>query len=210
MSDSPRRRHPTPSTSRGLASAFDAVRFTPDRILNLRASLPTAADAAYRAESWLRERQAADAGDVLIITGQGHGSPDGIPVVRAAVVRLFPSLRRAGVIAAVQEHNPGSFVVRLASLQALVNAPRRGIRAAPDPPCDPDALRGLDAETVGLLRRLAVVALSAYGVHSPTDTFVADEMARHFSRLARAVPAGEDPEAALRPLLARALEEYDA
>jgi hypothetical protein len=110
----------------------------------------------------------------------------------------------------VREHNPGSFVVRLASLQALVNAPRRGIPSAPDPPRDPDALRGLDAETVGLLRRLAVVALSAYGVHSPTDTFVADEMARHFSLLVRAVRPGQDPESALRPLLARALEEYDA
>ena len=210
MSDSPRGRRPTNSASRGVASAFDAVRFGPERTLNLRASLPSGADAAHRADAWLRERQAADAGEVLIITGRGRGSPDGIPVVREAVARLFPSLRRAGVIAAFAEHDPGSFVVRLASLQALVNAPRRRLHPTPVPPRDPDGLRGLDPATLAMLRRLDVAALAAHGVRDPSDAFVTDEMARHFSYFAVSAEPGQDPESVLRPLLARALEEYDA
>jgi hypothetical protein len=198
------------SASRGLKSAFDAVRFAPDRILNLRASFPTGADAAYRAESWLRERQAAGAREVLIITGRGQGSPDGIAVVRDAVARCFPALRRTGVIAAVHEHDPGSFVVELATLQALVSAPRRRQHPRPEPSCDAGVLAGLDPGILELLRRLALVALEALGVHGPSDSFVTDEMARHFSRLVLAVPAGGDPATTLRPLLERALDEYDA
>jgi hypothetical protein len=203
------RRRPAESGSRGLKSAFDAVRFAPDCTLNLRASFPTGSDAAYRAESWLRERQASGAREVLIITGRGQGSPDGVPVVREAVERCFPGLRRTGVIAAVRDHDPGSFVVELASLQALVSAPRRRHHPRSEPPRDAGALSGLDPELLELLRRLAIVALEAHGVHGPSESFVADEMARHFSRLAQSVAAGEDPGVALRPLLERALDEYD-
>jgi hypothetical protein len=204
------RHRPVDSASRGLKSAFDAVRFAPDRVLNLRASFPTGADAAYRAESWLRERQAAGAREVLIITGRGQGSPDGIAVVRDAVARCFPALRRTGVIAAVHEHDPGSFVVELATLQALVSAPRRRQHPRAEPSRDAGVLAGLDSGILALLRRLALVALEAHGVHGPPDSFVTDEMARHFSRLVLAVPPGEDPATALRPLLERALDEYDA
>jgi hypothetical protein len=204
------RHRPGDSASRGLKSAFDAVRFAPDCILNLRASFPTGADAAYRAESWLRERQATGAREVLIITGRGQGSPDGFAVVRVAVARCFPALRRGGVIAAVHDHDPGSFVVELATLQALVGAPRRRHHPRPEPSSDAGMLAGLDAEILELLRRLALAALEAHGVHGPSDSFVTDEMARHFSRLAVAVPAGEDPGIALRSLLGRALDEYDA
>jgi hypothetical protein len=196
--------------SRGLTSAFDAVRFAPDCILNLRASFPTGADAAYRAESWLRERQASGAREVLIITGRGRGSPDGVAVVREAVARRFPGLRRAGVISAAQEHDPGSFVVELATLQALVGAPRRRHHSRPEPPRDAGVLNGLEPALLDMLRRLAVVALEAHGVHDPSESFVTDEMARHFSRLVQGVPAGEDPGVALRPLLRHALDEYDA
>jgi Smr domain len=206
---SPRRR-PAESVSRGLKSAFDAVRFAPDCILNLRTSFPTGADAAFRAESWLRERQASGAREVLIITGRGQGSPDGVPVVREAVARCFPGLRRTGVISAVLEHDPGSFVVELATLQALVGAPRRRHHPRPDPSRDAGVLNGLDPELLGMLRRLAIVALEAHGVHGPPESFVADEMARHFSRLVLGAPAGKDPGAALRPLLQHALDEYDA
>ncbi len=206
---SPRRR-PVQAGSRGLKSAFDAVRFAPDCILNLRASFPTGADAAYRAESWLRERQASGAREVLIITGRGQGSTDGVAVVREAVARCFPGLRRTGVIAAAREHDPGSFVVELATLQALVGAPRRRHHPRPEPSRDAVVLNGLDPELLELLRRLAIVALEALGVHGPSESFVTDEMARHFSRLVQGVPAGEDPGAALRPLLEHALDEYDA
>jgi hypothetical protein len=204
------RRPPAEAESRGLKSAFDAVRFTPECILNLRASFPTGADAAYRAESWLRERQASGAREVLIITGRGQGSPDGVAVVREAVKRCLAGLRRTGVIAAVQDHDPGSFVVELATLQALVGAPRRRHHPRPEPSRDAGVLNGLDPAVLELLRRLAIVALEAHGVHSPSESFVTDEMARHFSRLAQDVPAGDDPGVALRPLLDRALDEYDA
>jgi hypothetical protein len=71
-------------------------------------------------------------------------------------------------------------------------------------------LNGLDPALLELLRRLAIVALEAHGVHGPSESFVTDEMARHFSRLVQGVSAGEDPGAALRPLLEHALDEYDA
>jgi hypothetical protein len=61
-----------------------------------------------------------------------------------------------------------------------------------------------------MLRRLAIVALEAHGVHGPSESFITDEMAREFSRLVPGVPAGEDPSAALRPVLQHALDEYDA
>jgi hypothetical protein len=186
------------------------VRFAPDCILNLRASFPTGADAAYRADSWLRERQASGAREVLIITGRGQGSPDGIAVVREAVGRCFPGLRRTGVISAWREHDPGSFVVELATLQALVGAPRRRHHPRPEPSRDAGVLNGLEPELLELLRRLAIAALDAHGVHGPSESFVTDEMARHFSRLVQGVPAGKDPGPALRPLLQHLLDEYDA
>lgn len=189
--------------------ALDEARFGRDRILNLRASLPTGAEAARRADLWLRERQAAKAGEVLIITGRGRGSLDGVPVVRDAIVRLFPALRRAGVIRDVREHSQGSFVVSLAPLQALVEAPRRRRRPAPAVLVNPEALAGLGPETREVLRRLAIAALAALGVRDPSEPFVSDEMIRQFSRLATAVPADANREAAVRALLRRALEEYE-
>ncbi len=195
----------------GPASLFalDEARFGRERILNLRASLPTGAEAVRRAELWLRERQAAKAGDVLIITGRGRGSLDGVPVVRDAIVRLFPALRRAGVIRDVREHSQGSFVVSLAPLQALVDAPRRQRRSPPVPALAPEMLAGLDSETHTVLRRLAIAALAALGIRDPSEPFVTDEMIRQFSTFVGAVSAGVDREIALRAVLQRALEEYD-
>jgi len=164
--------------------------------------------AADRATAWLRERQAAKAGEVLVITGRGRGSFDGVPAVREALVRLLPILRRAGVISAAREHTAGSFVVTLAPLQALVDAPRRRRRTPAAAAPDPQSLEGLDPSTRALLRRLAVSALAALGMHDAPDAFIADEMIRQFTTLAAAVPQAEDREAALRAVLERALEEY--
>lgn len=189
--------------------AFDEARFGRDRILNLRASLPTGAEAARRAEAWLRERQASSAGEVLVITGRGRGSLDGVPIVRDAIVRLLPALRRAGVILDAGEHTEGSFVVRLAPLQALVDAPRRRRRTPVAAAPDPQGLEGLDRETRDLLRRLAAMALSALGMRDPPDPFVSEEMVRQFATLSAAVPAGPDRESALRAVVLRAMEEYD-
>jgi hypothetical protein len=195
-------------SSDSLRKAFDELTFGPARTLNLRATRPTASEAATRAEAWLRERQAAKAGEVLVITGRGNGSADGVSVVREALLRLFPSLRRRGVISGIQEHTPGSFVVTLAPMSDLFDAPRRRREKTPPPVADPPTLAGLDAETRALLRRLAIASLATLGVHSP-DQFVESEMLRQFSRLALAVAEGPDREARLRAAIVRAIEENE-
>lgn len=187
--------------------AFDELHFGPDRTLNLRASLPTAADAAARAEAWLREKQAATAGEVLLITGRGNRSLGGVSPVREAVVKLLASLRRRGVVAMVQEHTPGSFVVALAPMKALWDAPRRRREQAPPPP-DPPSLAALSASTRALLRRLAACSLDALGLRY-TERFIETEMLRQFSRLAAAVPAGAERERWLEHALLRAIAEYE-
>src|SRR5919109_1274041 len=82
-----------------LWQAFDEARFGSERTLNLRASLPTPDEATRRAELWLRQQQIAQPGDVLIITGRGKGSPEGVSAVREAVIRLLHSLKRKGIVA---------------------------------------------------------------------------------------------------------------
>ena len=79
--------------------AFDEAEFGTKNILNLRESLPSAADARHRAEAWLRERQVSRSSEVLLITGRGNQSPDGISTVRAAIVALLPALRRRCLMA---------------------------------------------------------------------------------------------------------------
>ena len=64
-----------------LWKAFDEAQFSASDTLNLRESLPTVADARYRAEQWLRERQVSRASKVLVITGRGNSSPDGVSPV---------------------------------------------------------------------------------------------------------------------------------
>jgi hypothetical protein len=188
---------------------LDEVHFGRDRILNLRVSLPTGAEAARRVDAWLRERQAANAGEVLVITGRGRGSLDGVPVVREAIVRLLPALRRSGVVVDAREHTAGSFVVRLAPLHALVEAPRRRHRSPHVAPPDPHGLEGLDRDTRALIRRLATAALAALGVRDASDAFVADEMVRQFSTLAATLPDAGDRDRSLRTILERAMREYE-
>jgi hypothetical protein len=198
-----------------LKEAFDELHFGPERTLNLRAERPTGQQAVARAEAWLRERQVAKAGEVLVITGRGSGSEDGVPVVREAIVRLLASLRRRNVVAEVREHTAGSFVVRLAPVRALFEAPRRRREPAPAAVADPDALTGLADETRALLRLLAAHALDALGVHpagrvrGTNERFLQDEMVRQFAALSVAIPAGPDRELQLRAAARRALEEYE-
>src|SRR5881392_2488714 len=124
--------------------AFDEAEFGPKNTLNLRESLPTAADARHRAEAWLRERQISRASEVLLITGRGNQSPGGVSAVRAAIVALLPSLRRRGVVSEWREHSPGSFVIKLGSISSLLDAPRRKRdRAAAPAPVDPKSLAEL-------------------------------------------------------------------
>ena len=193
-----------------LLRAFDEARFGPSRTLNLRDG-PTGEDAARRAEAWLRERQVtAPKEDVLVITGRGKGSTDGVPVIREAIVRLLPALRRQGVILDAREHTAGAFIVRLASLRELVDAPRRNRRRTPPPPPrDPSVLEGLDSDTRSALRRLAENALDAFGVSRKTPSFVGDEMVRQFTRLVANVPDGPERAEGLRKAIEAALAEYE-
>jgi len=194
---------------RSVLKAFDEAEFGVKNILNLRESLPTAADARHRAEAWLRERQISRASEVLVITGRGNQSPGGVSVVRSAILALLPALRRRGVVAAWQEHSPGSFVVKLGSISSLLSAPRRKRDRYSDTiASDPEALNALDSSTLILLRRLAVRSLESLGVREP-EKFVEAEMLSKFNSLAAGISGGEGTEARLRDAISAALEQLD-
>lgn len=194
-----------------LWQAFDDARFGAARTLNLRMSLPTADEAARRTEAWLREQQVAAAGEVLVITGRGNQSEAGVSPVREAVIRVLYSLRRRGVVSGHAEHTPGSFVVTLAPMQALIEAPRRRREKGGPKPADPASLDALSDETRLLLRNLAERVLDALGVQD-RDPFMAGEMLRQFGVLAATLPpdlTAAAREAALQQALRRTLDEYE-
>ena len=191
----------------GVRRALDEARFGRDRILDLHAHHPSADEAAERADGWLRQRQVQRSGDVLVITGRGAHSADGVSVVRQAVLRRLQSLRRIGVVAAIAEHNAGSFVVTLASVRSLIEAPKRRRGPALARRADPPSLAELSAETREALRALAQRALESLGVQDPT-AYVEDEMLHQFGRLAAASAARGD-ESHLRAAIARALEDFE-
>lgn len=189
--------------------AFDEAEFGTKNILNLRESLPTAADARHRAEAWMRERQVSGSGEVLLITGRGNQSPDGISAVRGAIVALLPALRRRGVVTEWREHTPGSFVVKLGSISALLDAPaRKKDKALVAKPADPRSLTDLEASTLSLLRRLAVRSLESLGVRQP-EKFVEAEMLSKFNSLAGGIAPGVEGEARLRAAISAALDQLD-
>ena len=196
---------------RPVWQALDEAQFGAKNILNLRESLPTAADARHRAEAWLRERQISRAGEVLLITGRGNQSPGGVSAVRGAILSMLPLLRRRGVVSEWREHSPGSFVVRLASVNELLDAPRRKrdqSEAEALPARDPRPLTSLDRSTLALLRRLAVRSLEALGVRD-IDKFVEAEMLSKFDLLAANIESGVDGEVRLRDAIVAALDQLD-
>lgn len=193
----------------GLRQAFDEVRFGAARTLNLRLSLPSAREAAERMERWLRQHQVARSDEVLVITGRGNGSEGGVPVVRETSIRVFHELRRKGVIENFSEHTPGSFVVTLASMRALLEAaPRRREKTPLPPPAEPVTLASLESETRELLRDLAERSLDALGVRDRSG-FMEGEMLRLFGSLAATVPPGPDRERRLRAAVRSAMGEFD-
>ena len=193
----------------GLKQAFDEARFGSQRTLNLRESLPTAEQAATRAESWLRQSQMARAGEVLIITGRGRGSDGGVSVVREAINALLHVLRRRGVVREFREHTAGSFVVTLAPIAELWEAPRRKRdRDKPEPSKNQPTLQGLDDDTRDLLRSLAERALEGLGVKD-TAEFLEGEMARQFSAIAASIGAERDDDTGLREAIRAALEQHE-
>ena len=184
------------------------MRFGADRTLNLRTHQPSREQAVKRAENWLRERQMSRVEEALVITGRGNNSPDGISVVREAIVQLFASLRRRGVLNGVLEHTPGSFVVTFAKLNAVRDAPQRARNPRDSPPRDPAGLAALEPETRAMLRRLAKRSIEELGV-DPSPAFVEQEMLEQFAAAAAGVPEGPDRELRLRGVLDAALREYD-
>ena len=195
------------SKSRSVLRALEEAKFGTERTLNLRAGLPTPQDAVARADQWLRRQQAQQGGEVLVITGRGNNSIGGVSVVREAVSTLLRRLKRLGVVASVRENTPGSFVVTLAPLRTLVEAPRRQRGAEPrkEPVVE---LPGLDSETLALLQRLSICALDHLGIRDH-DKFLADEMRRQFSIIAADLPIGLRRDEQLRAAIARTLRDYE-
>lgn len=193
-----------------LSGAFDAVAFGPAKTLDLHGFRD--ADAATRhAEQWLRERQVARAGTVLVITGRGARSSDGIPVVRPAVEKLLGRLRRKGVVSHSQPHGDGAFTVALAPVTALFSAPRRARSRSPMRTrltVPAGAIAGLSEATREALRQLALRTLESLGVHA-TDELIDDETQRQLSLLVPALPPGEDPDHALRRVAREAIEQME-
>ena len=188
---------------------FDEAEFGQKNILNLRESLPSAADARFRAEAWLRERQVSGAKDVLIVTGRGNQSQGGVSAIREVILALLPLLRRRGVVSEWREHTPGSVVVKLGTISSLLEAPRRRReRGSKMTVSSPEALRALESSTLSLLRTLAIRSLESLGVRTP-EKFVEAEMLSKFDSLAAGITPGADGEAKLRNAIASAIEQLD-
>ncbi len=195
--------------AKALGQAFDEARFGPSRTLDLRSSMPTAAEAVQRLDSWLRQKQVEKSGEVLVITGRGNGSPGGVGVVRESVRKALTQLKRKRVVATVQEHTPGSYVVTLERTAALFEAGRRTRDAERRPRFDRADAMGLEPETSRLLWALSERALDALGAPR-SEPFVKDEFRRQFSVLSATIPADTpDREVRLRSVIAAALDAYD-
>jgi hypothetical protein len=194
---------------KGLQQAFDEARFGPQRTLNLRESLPTPDQATKRTDSWLRQQQVDQAGEVLIITGRGKNSEAGFSVVREAVIRLLHALKRRGVVATHEEHTAGSFVVVLAPVSALWESPKRNAgRGVAAPPRTPPSLDELDEETRPLLRNLAERALEGLGIKD-TAEFLQGEMLKQFGAIAQSVGDAPGREDRLRRAVRAALDQHE-
>lgn len=195
-----------------LLRAFDETEFGAGRTLNLRDSMPTAAEARFRADNWLRQQQALGRDELLIVTGRGKGSANGIPVVKAEIVALLHILRRQGVVRSWREQSQGAIAVVPASMTELLSAPRRHRdskreKEAPNSVTQPTMVfPGLAAETTKLLRELAEGSLTELGIQDLTG-LVENEMTRQLSLLVRSLPEHGDREKALRAVIIRAIEE---
>ena len=201
-------------TRRPLQHALDEIRFGPTRTLNLRSSLPSAADAVKRTDSWLRTKQIEGVREVLVITGRGNQSYARVPVVREAVRRLLHMLSTRGVVLDHNEHSPGAFAVRLTPLSAARSKPGVDGVTADDSsaPVAPPTLDGLSAATREQLRLLATGTFQILGVRDPSPQFIHDEMVRQCSELAATLPPGlsaAEQEQRLAGAIERALRRLD-
>jgi Smr domain len=192
---------------RSLWNALDEAAFGAERILNLRESLPTAAEARARADVWLRARQVTKAKEVLVITGRGNQSIGGVGIIRKELLAMLPTLKRRGVVENWREHTPGSFVIQLAPMTALLEAPRRRRGNAPaETAIESVELAGLKPETLALLRQIASQNLMTLGI-TESQLFLDEEMLRTFSKLIRALPTDGDREAGLQQAISKMISE---
>ena len=168
----------------------------------------TGAESAARVEAWLRSKQVELTGEVLVITGRGAGSVGGIPVIKEATRRVLNRLRRLRVIESFGEDTPGSFIVALAPLRSLLEAPARRRTPTRAPTRKTAGIQGLKRETRERLRYLAIRAIEALGVKEASDGLVAGEMARQFTMIARTAPQGVDADKWVDGAISRALREY--
>ncbi|MEO8575493.1 MAG: Smr/MutS family protein [Gemmatimonadales bacterium] len=191
-----------------LWRALDEAAFGPERTLNLRESLPSAADARARAEVWLRARQMTRAKEVLVITGRGNQSVGGIGVIRKEILNMLPSLRRRGIVENWKEHSPGSIVVQIAPMSALLDAPRRRRNNGSHDPVSPGSpgLEGLQPETISVLRQLARQNLELLGI-TDSEAFLKKEMQRTFSAIMSGIPESGDRERGLFDAIHKAIDE---
>lgn len=194
--------------SKPPVASLERVRFGPLRTLNVRASMLTGDESAHRVESWLRSKQVELSGEVLVITGRGAGSLGGVPVVKEATRRVLNRLRRLGVVDSFGEDTPGSFIIALAPLRSLLEAPARRRTSATVPARKPIGIQGLKPETRDRLRYLATRAIDALGMKDPSEALVSSEMARQFSVIARTAPSGADADKWVDGAITRALREY--
>lgn len=198
-----------------LVRAFDEIEFGPDRTLNLRDSMPSAADARHRADAWLRQRQSISREEVLIVTGRGKGSFDGIPVVKAEILALLHILRRQGVVKSWREQSAGAIVIEPDTMSELLSAPRRHRDSKREKRSDLSNARpnsgfeGINPVTEGLLRQLAELSLQDLGIRE-TGEVIEAEMTRQISHLVRGLPETGDRESALQTVIIRAIEELNA
>jgi hypothetical protein len=191
------------------ATSLERHRFGAVRTLNLHAGKFTRAEAAARVEAWLRAKQVELSGDVLVITGRGAHSLGGIPVLKNATQRVLSRLRRLGVVESFGEENAGSFVVGLAPLRSLMEAPARKRSPIPAPGRAEPPIHGLTADTLERLRELASRAIEALGVKKATEGQVTREMLRQFGVLVRAAPAGTAVDSWVAAAVLRALRDYE-
>jgi len=189
-------------------TSLERVLFGPLRTLNVRASRLTGQESAARVESWLRSKQVELTGEVLVITGRGAGSLEGIPVVKEATQRVLDRLRRLGVITSYGEDTPGSFIATLAPLRSLLEAPARRKTPAPASSRRTPSILGIKPETRERLRYLATRAIEALGVKAASEEQLASEMARQFSVIARTAPSGVDADKWIDGAITKALNEY--
>lgn len=194
-----------------LFRAFDEAQFGEARTLNVRDGLPTGAEAAARADAWLRQKQVEGVREVLIITGRGANSVSALPVIKTHVGKRLALLRRAGVIANVTEHTPGSFVVRLSPMSNVLAAPDRSSsrRRPTDESEQIPAAAGLTPATQRIVRDLAERTLASLGVRGSSSAIVGEEMERQIALLTRSMPRHADRESWIRQAALRVLNELE-